>query len=74
VIDLRITVVALPEWLWCLFQVKNLSLPIYKRVTDIQDDHDKHFFTFSNEFCRYIYCAFLYYQHLNNNNNSEIAF
>jgi len=36
------------------FQVKNISVPIYQRLKDIQKDHNKHFFTFCNEFCRYV--------------------
>ena len=39
----------------CLLQARNRSAVVYERVREITKDRDKHFFTFSNEFCKYDY-------------------
>ena len=41
--------------------MKNRSLSIYERLREIQKDPNKHFFTFSNEFCKYATAFFHYF-------------
>jgi len=46
--------VCMPLVLLCLLQLKNISVPVYERVREITKNHNEHFFTFNNEFCKYV--------------------